>query len=31
MPPSPEEELSHFIKVAGDMQGVDLVFRNPPE
>jgi hypothetical protein len=31
MPPSPEEELSHFIEVAGDMQGMDLVLRNPQE
>jgi hypothetical protein len=31
MPPSPEEELSHFIEVAGDMQGVDLVLRKPRE
>ena len=27
MPPSPKEEFSHFIEVAGDMQGVDIVFR----
>jgi hypothetical protein len=31
MPPSPKGELSHFIEVAGDMQGVDLVFRDPQE
>jgi hypothetical protein len=31
MPPSPEEELLHFIEVSGDMQGVDLVLRNPQE
>ena len=31
MPPSQDEELSHFINVAGDMQGVDLVLRNPQE
>jgi len=29
MPPSSKVELSHFIKVASDMQGVDLVFRGP--
>jgi hypothetical protein len=31
MPPSPEEKLSHFIEVAGDMQGLDLVLRGPHE
>ena len=31
MPPSPDEERSHFINVAGDMQGVDLVLRDPQE
>jgi hypothetical protein len=31
MPPSPEEELSHFMEVAGDMQGVDLVLPSSPE
>ena len=31
MPPSPKQELSQFIEVAGDMQGLDLVFRNPQE
>ena len=31
MPPSPKEELLHFIEVAGDMQGVDLVLRDPQE
>ena len=31
MPPSPKEELLHFIEVAGDMQGVDLVLQNPRE
>ena len=31
MPPSPEEKLSRFVEVAGDMQGVDLVLRDPHE
>ena len=31
MPPPPKEELSHFIEVVGDMQGVDLVLQNPQE
>jgi hypothetical protein len=31
MPPSPEEKLSHFIEVAGDIQGMDLVLRGPHE
>ena len=31
MPPPAEEELSHFIEVTGDMQGVDLVLRGPHE
>ena len=31
MPPSPKEELSHFIEIAGDMQGVDFILQNPPE
>ena len=31
MPPPVEEELSRFIEVAGDMQGVDLVLRGPHE
>jgi hypothetical protein len=30
MPPL-QEELSHFIEVAGDMQGLDLVLRGPHE
>ena len=30
-PPPAEEELSHFIEVAGDMQGLDLVLRGPHE
>jgi hypothetical protein len=31
MPPLPKEELSRLIEVAGDMQGVDLIFRKPQE
>jgi len=31
MPPPAEEELSRFVEVAGDMQGVDLVLRGPHE
>jgi hypothetical protein len=31
MPPPAEEELSRFIEVAGDMQGLDLVLRGPHE
>lgn len=31
MPPSPNEELSQFIEVAGDMQGVDLVLSGSHE
>jgi hypothetical protein len=31
MPPAPNKELSHFIKVAGDMQGVDLVLPDSSE
>jgi len=31
MPPTAEEELSRFVEVAGDMQGLDLVLRGPHE
>jgi hypothetical protein len=31
MPPPAEEELSRFVEVAGDMQGLDLVLRGPHE
>ena len=31
MPPPAEEELSRFVEVAGDLQGLDLVLRSPHE
>jgi hypothetical protein len=31
MPPSPKEELPRFIEVSEDMEGMDIIFRNPPK